>query len=52
MKNLALIVSAPSLETVKYGVNVTGGNNCSLSTYTGGSAMGPGGMGGGPGMGW
>ena len=69
VKNLALIVSAPSLETVKYGVDVsggtgcfgglytvgatvTGGNNCSLSTYTGGSAMGPGGMGGGPGMGW
>ena len=69
VKNLALIVSAPSLETVKYGVDVsggtgcfgglytvgatvTGGNNCSLSTYTGGGAMGPGGMGGGPGMGW
>ena len=69
VKNLALIISAPSLETVKYGVDVSGGtcffdglyttgatvsggNNCSLSTYTGGSSMGPGGMGGGPGWGW
>ena len=68
VKNLALIISAPSLETVKYGVDVSGGtcffdglyttgatvsggNNCSLSTYTGGG-MGPGGMGGGPGWGW
>ena len=39
VKNLTLIVSAPSLESVKYGVEVSGGTACFSGMYTVGATV-------------